>query len=214
MFARKIKSVFFHGKQSSRKSSHPIRNIKVLFKTNKNNMKFLEVGTIKQRIDKQVHIVQGPKNTHKRNMNQLRKCRLNESKESPQIISITASIRIGAGSMRKYSADGADQAGFGVVGGYVGDVLYVWPNEVVQWVHVKGGGRPVREGYKVVALLLKTSLALFGLVGRRRVLLPHQGSATRGSEHSSAHPGTLWCWLSSWLRRCEVGWCGPHLKPY
>ena len=37
----------------------------------------------------------------------------------------------------------------------------------------------VREGYKVVALLLKPSLDLFGIVGRRRVLLPHPGSATR-----------------------------------
>ena len=35
---------------------------------------------------------------------------------------------------------------------------------------------------------------------------------TRGSPYSSAHPGTLWCWLSSRLRRCEVAWCGPHLK--
>ena len=26
--------------------------------------------------------------------------------------------------------------------------------------------------------------------------------------------GTLWCWLSSRLRRCEVAWCGPHLKPH
>ena len=31
---------------------------------------------------------------------------------------------------------------------------------------------------------------------------------TRGSPHSSAHPGALWCWLSSRLRRCEVAWCG------
>ena len=37
---------------------------------------------------------------------------------------------------------------------------------------------------------------------------------TRGSPHSSAHLGTLWCWLSSRLRRCEVAWCGPHLKPH
>ena len=36
----------------------------------------------------------------------------------------------------------------------------------------------MREGYKVVALLLKPSLDLFGLVGRHRVLLPHSGSAT------------------------------------
>ena len=31
---------------------------------------------------------------------------------------------------------------------------------------------------------------------------------TRGSPHSSAHPGTLWCWLSSRLWTCEVAWCG------
>ena len=37
---------------------------------------------------------------------------------------------------------------------------------------------------------------------------------TRGSPHSSAHPCTLWCWLSSRLRRCEVAWCCPHLKPH
>ena len=39
-------------------------------------------------------------------------------------------------------------------------------------------------------------------------------NCTRGSPYSSAHPGTLWCWLSSRLRRCEVAWCGPHLKPH
>ena len=75
----------------------------------------------------------------------------------------------------EYSADGDDQAGFGVVGGHVGDVLDVWPNEVVQRVQVRGRRGPVREGYKVVALLLKPSLGLFGLVGRRRVLQPTQG---------------------------------------
>ena len=40
----------------------------------------------------------------------------------------------------EYSVDGGDQAGFGVVGGQVRDVLDVWPNEVVQWVEVWGGG--------------------------------------------------------------------------
>ena len=40
------------------------------------------------------------------------------------------------------------------------------------------GGVPVRESYKVVALLLKPSLGLFGLVGRRHVRLPHSESAT------------------------------------
>ena len=43
-----------------------------------------------------------------------------------------------------------------------------------------GWGRrgPVREGYKVVALLQKPNLGLFGLVDRRWVLLSHLGSAT------------------------------------
>ena len=36
----------------------------------------------------------------------------------------------------------------------------------------------MREGYKVVALLLKPSLGFFILVGRRRVLLSQPGSAT------------------------------------
>ena len=50
----------------------------------------------------------------------------------------------------------------------------------------------MREGYKVVALLLKPSLGLFGLVGRDRVLLPHPGSATGhliapGDHHTLQH---------------------------
>ena len=50
----------------------------------------------------------------------------------------------------------------------------------------------VREGYKVVAFLLKPSLGLFGLVGRRRVLLPHPWSATGyliapGDHHTLQH---------------------------
>ena len=85
-----------------------------------------------------------------------------------------------------------DEAGFGVVGGQVGDVLDVWPNEVVQRVQIGGGGGLVREWYKVVALLLKPSKGLFGLVGRRRVLLPHPGSATDhliapGDHHALQH---------------------------
>ena len=92
----------------------------------------------------------------------------------------------------KYLVDGSDQAGFSVVGGHVGDVLDVWTNEVVQQVQVRGGGGPVREGYKVVAFLLKPSLGFFGLVGRRRVLLPHPGSATGhliapGDHHTLQH---------------------------
>ena len=50
----------------------------------------------------------------------------------------------------------------------------------------------MREGYKVVALLLKPSLGLFGLVGWRLVLLPHPGSATGhliapGDHHTLQH---------------------------
>ena len=51
---------------------------------------------------------------------------------------------------------------------------------------------PVREGHKVVALLLKPSLCLFRLVGRRRVLLLHPGSSTGhlivpGDHHTLQH---------------------------
>ena len=67
-----------------------------------------------------------------------------------------------------------------------------WPNEVVQWVQVGGGWGAMREGYKVVALLLKPSLGLFELVRWRRVLLPHPGSATGhliapGDHHTLQH---------------------------
>ena len=84
-----------------------------------------------------------------------------------------------------------NQADFGVVRDHVGDVLNVWPNEVVRRVQVGGGVGPVREEYKVVALLLKPSLGLSGLVGRRRVL-PHPGSATGhliapGDHHTLQH---------------------------
>ena len=53
-------------------------------------------------------------------------------------------------------------------------------------------GVPVREGYNVVALRLKQSLGFFGLVGRRRVLLLHPGSATGhliapGDRHTLQH---------------------------
>ena len=56
----------------------------------------------------------------------------------------------------------------------------------------RGRRGPVREGYKAVALLLKPSLSLFGLVGQRRVLLLHPGSATghliaQGDHHTLQH---------------------------
>ena len=83
MFARKIKSVFDKliplkvkfKKTFSPHKKHFFPGDKVIFKAYKNNMTFWEVGTIKQRIGKLVNIVQGPKNTHKHHMNQLRKYR-------------------------------------------------------------------------------------------------------------------------------------------
>ena len=50
----------------------------------------------------------------------------------------------------------------------------------------------MREGNKVVALLLKPSLGLFGFLGKRRVPLPHPGSATghlivSGDQHTLQH---------------------------
>ena len=56
-----------------------------------------------------------------------------------------------------------------------------------------GSGRgPVREGYKIIALLLKPSLDLFGLVSWHWVLQPHTGSATGhliapGDHHALQH---------------------------
>ena len=37
---------------------------------------------------------------------------------------------------------------------------------------------------------------------------------TRGSPHSSAHPGTLWCWILSRLRKCEVALTWNHTKDH
>ena len=56
---------------------------KVLFNIYKNNMTFWEVGTVKQRVWELVYIIQGPNNIHKRHLNQLRKCRVNDLNVSP-----------------------------------------------------------------------------------------------------------------------------------
>ena len=81
-----------------------------------------------------------------------------------------------------------------------------------------GSGGAVREGYKIVALLLKPgSLWTCGPAPSPATtprVCHRPPDCTRGSPHSSAHPGTLWCWLSSQLQRCDVAWCGPHLKPH
>ena len=109
MFTRNVKSVFdkLIPRQANFKKTvsfhkkHFFPGDKVLFKAYKNNITFSKVGTIKQRIGELVYIVQGPKNTHKRHMNQLRKCRSNESVESPiSIISISTRLK----SLWKYDA--------------------------------------------------------------------------------------------------------------
>ena len=72
--------------------------------------------------------------------------------------------------------------------------LVLWEVTLVMFQRVQvGGGRgPVREGYNVVALLLKPSLGLFELVSRRRVLQLHPGSSTGlliapGDHHTLQH---------------------------
>ena len=115
----------------------------------------------------------------------------------------------------EYLVDGGDQAGFGVVGGHVGDVLDVWPNEVVQRVQVGGGSERRAESRSTPSEAKPGSLWTCGpvpsLAATPRVC--HQPpDYTRGSSHPSAHPGTLW--LLSRLRRYEVALCDPHLKPH
>ena len=46
----------------------------------------------------------------------------------------------------KWMGPQRDLAGFGIVGGHVGDVLNIWPNEVVQRVQVGGEGGPWEKG--------------------------------------------------------------------
>ena len=94
MFARKIRSVFdkliprqarFTKTVTLPKKRYACGK-KVLFKIYKNNMTFWEVGTVKQRVGELVYIIQGPKNIHKRHLNQLRKYWVNDLNVStPQI---------------------------------------------------------------------------------------------------------------------------------
>ena len=119
----------------------------------------------------------------------------------------------------EYSVDGGDQAGVGVVRGHVGDVLDVWPNKVVQRVQIGGGGGSERrvQSRSPPSEAKPGSLWTCGPAPSPAAssrVCHRPPDCTRGSPHSSAHPGTLWCWLSSRIRRCEVAWCAPHLKPH
>ena len=64
----------------------------------------------------------------------------------------------------------------------------------------RGKRGAVREGYKVVALFLKPSWISLDLWAGATPRVCHPPpDCTRVSKHSPAHPGTLWCWLSSLL---------------
>ena len=100
----------------------------------------------------------------------------------------------------------------------VGDILDVRPNEVVQRVQVGGGGSRERrvQSCSTPSEAKPGSLWTCGPAPSPAAtprVCHRPPDCTRGSPHSSAHPGTLWCWLSSQLQRCEVAWSGPDLWP-
>lgn len=92
MFARKVRSVFdkLLTKQTKqgptsivpRKKYSPRE--KVFFKMFKNNTSFWEPGTIEKRIRNMVYIIQGPRFSHKRHLNQIRKRLLDDCNSTPQ----------------------------------------------------------------------------------------------------------------------------------
>ena len=107
----------------------------------------------------------------------------------------------------EYSADGGDQAGFGVVGVHVGDVLDIWPNKVAQRVQV-GGSSERRVQNRSTPSEPKPRSLWTCRPAPRPAATPRvccrPPDCTRGSPHASAHQGTLWRWLSGRLRRCAV----------
>ena len=97
--------------------------------------------------------------------------------------------------------------------GHVCDVLDVWPNEVVQRVQFGGrGGSERRVQNRGTPSEAKPGSLWTCGPAPSPAATPRAcdwpPDCTKGSPHSSAHPGTLWCWLSSRLRICEVAWCG------
>ena len=85
-------------------------------------------------------------------------------------------------------------------------------HEVVQRVQVGGGGGSERrvQSHSIPSETKPGSLWTCGPAPSPAVtprVCHRPPDCTRGSPHSSAHPGTLWCWFSSRLRRCEVAWC-------
>ena len=103
MFACKVRSVFEkllpRQIKHSRKqtvSKYYVPREKIYFKIFKANKTFLELGTIKKRIGNMVYIINGPKFSHKRHLNQLRKwwsdninCDSPEQEETTDVIFYT-----------------------------------------------------------------------------------------------------------------------------
>ena len=98
----------------------------------------------------------------------------------------------------EYSADGGDQAGFGVVGGHVGDVL-----ETTKRSSPVGSGRGRKGGSerRVQSRSTPSEVKPGSLWTCGSALSPAAIprvcywplDCTMGSPHSSVHPGTLWC---------------------
>lgn len=90
MFARKVKSVFdklLPGRNRIKNTMYTARKRytpgeKVFFKCYRNNIEFWERGIVDKRIGDLIYIIKGPKNTHKRHQNQLKKCYVLEHEES------------------------------------------------------------------------------------------------------------------------------------
>ena len=89
MFARKIRSVFDKllprqtkpGRSTTVPKKRYLPGEKIYFQMFRNNKTFWELGKIQKRIGNMVYIVEGPKFSHKRHLNQLRK-RLSEDVNS------------------------------------------------------------------------------------------------------------------------------------
>jgi len=80
MFARKVRSVFdkllprqIKPSRDQTASKRYVPGEKIYFKIYKDNKTFWELGTINKRIGNMVYIIDGPKFSHKRHLNQLRK---------------------------------------------------------------------------------------------------------------------------------------------
>ena len=89
IFTRKIQSVFdklLPKQVKPAKTTVPKKKYmlgeKIFFQMHKDNKTFWEQGTIKNRIGCMVYMVEGPHATHKKHLNQIRKCTSDKSSET------------------------------------------------------------------------------------------------------------------------------------